>query len=262
MDCRVADVAAIMEAWAPAVTAGEGDNTGLMAGLSCWPLSSVLITIDVNEAVLDYAVESGANLIVAHHPFIYRKLAAVTDTTEAGRLAIMAIERRIAVFAAHTNLDRALGGVNDALCDTLGLEDVRQASEGSIGRVARLTSSATLDCFAGLAKKALEAPAVRVTGRGDRPVSRVYIVSGAGRHDIEAAAASGADCMLTGEIGYHDGQAAQALSLAVVEAGHYHTERPVLYRIEKHLQSQFQRLQYRVRTGIYEQTTCPFHYLF
>jgi dinuclear metal center YbgI/SA1388 family protein len=261
MACTVGDIARILEAWAPAASAEAGDNTGLLVGLSARTVDTVLIALDVDESVIGHAGSMGAQMIVAHHPFLYRPLLAVSDATRAGRLAILAIEAGIAVFAAHTNLDRAPGGVNDALCGAVGLRNVTQAAEGSIGRLANTCEAMTLDGFARLVKTAICAPAVRVTGPGDRPVGRVYVVSGAGRHDIADAAGSGADCMLTGEIDYHSGQDALACGLAVVEAGHYHTEKPVLYNLEKHLQSQFQLLQYRVRTKVYEPSTCPFHYI-
>lgn len=257
MACTVGDIARLMEMWAPAALAEPGDNVGLLAGASSWAVQSVLISLDVTEDVIQYAASIGAGMVIAHHPFIYRPIPAVSDNTQAGRLAMLAIGHGIALFAAHTNLDRAVGGVNDALCDAIGLLDAVPANSDSIGRMAH-TSPVGLDAFASQIRQALGASSVRVTGQWDRQVCSVYVISGAGRHDIAAAAESGADCMLTGEIGYHDGQDAEAAGLAVIEAGHYHTEKPVLNRIEKHLQSQFQRLQYTVRTTVYEQSTCPF----
>lgn len=261
MDCTVSEVARILEAWAPASLAEEGDNSGLQVGLSSRTVRSALICLDVNETVIRHAADIAADIIVSHHPFLYRPLTSVSDSTSAGRLAVMAIERGIAVYAAHTNLDRAAGGVNDALCDTVGIVGAVPATEGSIGRIGSTAADLPLDEFALSVKQALGAPAVRVTGRGDEPVCRVYVLSGSGRHEVSSAVAAKADCMLTGELGYHDGQIAMALGLCVVEAGHYHTEKPVLYRIERHLQSQFQRLQYTVRTTLYETSTCPFRYL-
>jgi putative NIF3 family GTP cyclohydrolase 1 type 2 len=173
----------------------------------------------------------------------------------------MAIEAGVAIYASHTNLDRAAGGVNDALCGEAGLAGAAQAQPGSIARVATLEKETSLDAFAQHVKAALEAPHIRVTGDGCRLIRKVYVVSGAGRHDIGEAAQYGSDCLLTGEIGYHDGFDAAGLNLCVVEAGHYHTERPVLKQIEKHLQSEFQRLQYTVRTAVYKKSTCPFYHI-
>lgn len=260
MVCTVDEAAAAMERWAPASLADPGDNVGLLAGFSGRTVSCVLISLDVDENVLSYAKSIGANMIVAHHPFLYRPISAVSDAVLEGRLAMLAIEAGVAVYAAHTNLDRAAGGVNEALCEAAGLSGPMPASEGSIGRIAFLAGETALDAFALGVKQALGSPAVRVTGDHAMPVKRIYVVSGAGRHDV-AEAAGMADCMLTGEIGYHDAQAALGRGLAVVEAGHYNTEKPVLSYIEKHLQSEFLRLKYTVRTEIYPYTTCPFHYV-
>lgn len=261
MACTVADVAEAMERWAPASLVDAGDNVGLLAGFSGRAVNSVLIALDVDGDVLAYAKHIGAKLIVAHHPFIYRAIAAVSDGSPAGRLVATALEAGIAVFAAHTNLDRAAGGVNDALCGAVGLQDAVQAKDGSIGRMASLAAPMELDAFARHVKQVLLAPVVRVSGDKAKPVKKIYVISGAGRHDIADAVHAGADCMLTGEIGYHDGQEALGCGLCIVEAGHYYSEMPVLSRIESHLQSEFQRLQYNVRTEIFEKPTCPFHYV-
>jgi dinuclear metal center YbgI/SA1388 family protein len=261
MACTVGDIAEAMERWAPASLTDAGDNVGLLAGMSGRPVETLLISLDLDENVVAYAKRIGANMVVAHHPFIYRPVSAVSDAVLAGRLVFMAIEAGVAVFASHTNLDRVSGGVNDALCETVGLPGATPAVEGSIGRMACLPSPIPLDAFARSVKKSLGAPTVRVTGAKDKPVGRIYIVSGAGRHDIASAVKLGADCMLTGEIGYHDGQEAMGCGLCVVEVGHYYSEYPVLNRIEKHLQSEFHRLKYSVRTEIYTVPTCPFYYV-
>lgn len=261
MACTVGGIAAIMERWAPASLAEEDDNVGLLAGTSGRAVDSVLIALDVNEAVVEHARQSGAGMIIAHHPFIYRPLAAVTDGTQAGRLAIMAIEAGIAIYASHTNLDRAAGGVNDALCDTVGLINTVPYAEGSIGRMANTREGITLDNFARHAKTVLGAPVIRITGDAGRLINSVFVISGAGRHYILDAVNAGADCMLTGEIGYHDGHDALASGMCIVEAGHYYSEKPILYKIEKHLQIEFQRLKYTVRTEVYKKSTCPFHHI-
>ncbi len=260
MVCTIGEIARIMEQWAPREIAEQGDNGGLLAGHSDRSVESVLISLDVTTDVICHAAQVGAQLVISHHPLIYRPISAVIDSSVTGRLAMLAIEKGVALYATHTNLDRAAGGVNDTLCAALGLQSVVQAQEGSIGRIACLPAVTRLDAAAMQARFALGAPVARVTGSGEKLVQQVYVVSGAGRHDITNALNAEVDCMLTGEIGYHDGLDALESGLAVIELGHYHTERPVLQQIEKHLQSQFQRLQYKVRTEVYQESTCPFRY--
>lgn len=257
MNCTVRDIAEILERWAPRASAEEWDNVGLTAGRGESPVETVLIALDVDEAVLNHACQIGAGLIVSHHPVVFKPTPSVNDQTVAGRLLLTAIESGIALFAAHTNLDRAAGGVNDALCAVLGLA-ARPAGEERIGRLAELPRAMELGCWAAEVSRMLGAPGLRVVGPADRMVRSVYVLAGAGRVELDDAIACGADVFLTGELGYHDGQKALYSGLAVVEAGHFHTEAPVLNAIEKHLQSTLSALQYNVRTVIWEQSTCPF----
>ncbi len=260
MTPTVHDVVTLLEAWAPAATAEAWDNVGLQVGRWESAIDTALIALDVDEAVLAHARQIGAGLIISHHPVLFRPVTAVEDRTLAGRLVLGAAEGGVALFAAHTNLDRADGGVNDALCAAVGLQATPVGGE-QIGRLAQLDEAIALGDWAALVRDRLGADAVRVTGPADRPVRRVYVLSGAGRSEIDAALACHADVLLTGEIGYHDGQKALYAGLSVVEAGHYETEAPVLRTIEKHLQTEFQRLQYKIRTVVWEQSTCPFWYV-
>ncbi len=260
MNPTVFDVVNLLEAWAPAATAEAWDNVGLQVGRWESAINTVLISLDVDESVLAHAREIGAGLIISHHPVLFRPVVAVDDHTLAGRLVLGAAEGGVALFAAHTNLDRAAGGVNDALCDALGLQAMQVGGE-QIGRLAQLDEAIPLGDWAALVRSRLAAHTVRVTGAADRRVQRVYVLSGAGRSEIDAALACNADVLLTGELGYHDAQKALYAGLSVVEAGHYETEAPVLRTIEKHLQMEFQRLQYKIRTVVWEQSTCPFWYV-
>ncbi|KXH87419.1 Nif3-like dinuclear metal center hexameric protein [Sporosarcina sp. HYO08] len=115
------EIITLFEKWSPKRFAMEGDPVGLHIGQLNRPVEKVLVTLDVNEAVVDEAIEKGAALIIAHHPPIFRPLKAVlTDTTQ-GRMIEKCIKNDISVYAAHTNLDVAPGGVNDMLASKLGL---------------------------------------------------------------------------------------------------------------------------------------------
>lgn len=260
MVCTVADVVQWMQEWAPEATAEPRDNVGLHAGSRQAPVSSVLIALDVTDEAIEQARRIGAQMLVTHHPLLYRTLSAITDDSPVGALALQAIQAGIALYAAHTNLDRATGGVNDALCGLLGFQG-RQPAENSIERIAQLTEPMTLHGLAEHVRAALGAPAVRVSGEGSRAIDRMYIVSGSGRHDVEAAAQAGCEALLTGELDYHAALAAGQLGLATVEAGHDFTERPVLSEIERYLQKQAKRLQYTLRTEVFLPVSCPFWYV-
>lgn len=112
------------EEWAPRSLAVEGDSVGLQIGRLDKPVTKVLVTLDVNNEVVDEAIEKGCQLIIAHHPPIYNKLKNIRTDLPQGRLFEKLIKHEIAVYAAHTNLDIATGGVNDLLVDALKLENV------------------------------------------------------------------------------------------------------------------------------------------
>jgi len=115
------EVIALFEKWSPKRYAMEGDPVGLHIGQLNRPVEKVLVTLDVNEDVIDEAIACGANLIIAHHPPIFRALKNIVTDTPQGRMIEKCIKNDISVYAAHTNLDVAPGGVNDMLADRLGL---------------------------------------------------------------------------------------------------------------------------------------------
>lgn len=117
-------IISMFEEWAPRSLAVEGDSVGLQIGRLDKIVNRVLVTLDVNEDVVEEAIELGCELIIAHHPPIYRKLKNIRTDMPQGRLFEKLIKHDIAVYAAHTNLDIATGGVNDLLAEALQLENV------------------------------------------------------------------------------------------------------------------------------------------
>ncbi|TCT27002.1 dinuclear metal center YbgI/SA1388 family protein [Melghiribacillus thermohalophilus] len=117
------DVIRLFESWVPKHLAMEGDKIGLHVGTLNKPVHKVMITLDVLENVVDEAIEKEIDLIIAHHPLIFKPLKKITPDDEKGRIVEKLIKHNITVYAAHTNLDIAEGGVNDLLMDQLGIED-------------------------------------------------------------------------------------------------------------------------------------------
>lgn len=117
------EIIQLFEQFSPRSYAIEGDKVGLQIGSLNKQVDNVMIALDVLEEVVDEAIEKQAGLIIAHHPPIYRPLQKITGDTPAGRMILKLIKHDIAVYAAHTNLDVAKGGVNDLLAATLGLKN-------------------------------------------------------------------------------------------------------------------------------------------
>lgn len=119
------EIIALFEKWSPKRFAMDGDPVGLHIGQLNRTVENVLVTLDVNEEVIDEAIRKGANLIIAHHPPIFRPLKSLLTDTPQGSMIEKCIKNDIAVYAAHTNLDVAPGGVNDMLAEKLGLVDTK-----------------------------------------------------------------------------------------------------------------------------------------
>lgn len=117
------DIFSILEEWAPISLAYDWDPIGLQVGSSKDPVKKMLITLDVDDRVVDEAIQHGVNLIIAHHPLLFRPMKSINLETPKGALIQKLLQHRITVYAAHTNLDIATGGVNDVLADRLGLAE-------------------------------------------------------------------------------------------------------------------------------------------
>lgn len=122
MGIKVKDVVRWMDDWAPPALAEPDDPIGLQIGAMSAPVTRIAVALDVTEDVVDEAVEKGAQLIIAHHPIIFRPLRTLRTDRPEGRVISKLLKHGISVFAAHTNLDTASGGVNDLLAEALGLQ--------------------------------------------------------------------------------------------------------------------------------------------
>ena len=228
---------AALEAVLPRSLSCEWDNDGI----SCCPdpnisVKGVLIALDPTEDAVEEAITHGCNVILTHHPMLFRGLKTVDGRDTGSRKVIRMITHGITAMAFHTRLDAVDGGVNDILAARLGLSDVTPFGEDGnpagqpIGRIGCLPEAVSADEFIGMLKSALSLPAVIFAGCG-KPVHRVAVLGGGGEDDIFAAVAAGADTYVTGELKYHHLCDAPYGEINLIMAGHYHTEAPVLDRL-------------------------------
>ncbi len=216
-----------LDAHIPSSLSCPWDNDGLM----CCPdkharVSRVLITLDVTDSAIEKAKATGANVILSHHPLIFKGVKSLDGSGVVSARAIDLIRSGIAVMSFHTRLDALDGGVNDILAITLGIEDAIPFGEEGIGRIGELVAPMSLDEFANLVKERLNAPNVTYSGNG-QDVFRVAVLGGSGADDLAAARAAGADTYVSGTLSYHDMADAPDGDMNLIETGHFHTEDPV-----------------------------------
>ncbi len=239
---KVSDFLEVLEGFAPLFLKMQGDNVGLLVGDPERAVSRVVLTLDITPAVARAAAEEGAALIVSHHPVIFHPLAAITPADYNGAAVMTLVENRIAAICMHTNLDAAAGGVNDTLAHVLGLQNVSLIDDGGQGILRRGTLPQEMmpADFAAYVGQRLGCHGVRYS-EGTRRVHTVAVCGGAGggHDDAMAALASGCDAYVTAEVKYPVSLELAYAGLTVVDAGHFHTENPVLRTLHALLAKRF-----------------------
>lgn len=227
------------------------DNAGFLLGDSTMAYSGALVALDLTDAVAEETVNEGLNLIVTHHPFIFRGLKRITDRTEAGRIAIKLIKNNISVYAAHTNLDNLPWGVNGILAEKLGLKNCRilKGDEVGAGMVGELPEPVEAEAFLKKIRQLLGIPFLRVSPFTSHllplTLKRVAICGGSGSEFIPDAIAAKADLYLTADLKYHDFQRAEG-RIILADAGHYETEQFAKEIISRVISEKFSNFACRI----------------
>ncbi len=243
----VADILSYLQTLAPQSMKMSWDNVGLLCGRRDREVTKILVALDPFRNVIQEAVEEKADLILTHHPLIFRDpLMAVNEDTEAGRCVLTLVEHGIAAINAHTNLDLAPGGINDVLAQTLGLEDIQVVNpegEDAYGRPYGLLRKGTveeqpLSCFLAHVKEALHCEGLRYV-TGGSPVRRVAVGGGACADEMLEAVEAGCDTFVTSDVKYNQFRTAFELGLNLIDAGHFHTENPAMPVLAARLQAAF-----------------------
>ena len=237
---KIYQVVDALEHYAPLPLQEGYDNAGLQVGLTeAVEVSGALLCLDVTEDVVDEAIRKGCNLIVSHHPLIFRKLARISDENYVQRTVRKAVKNDIAIVSMHTNMDAAKGGVNFKIAEKLGLRNLRffggekeidgvKGGEGVIGEITDETDALHADGIAAddlvlMLRERFQTECVQCNQLLRRPIRKVALCGGAGSFLLDAAIAAGADAFITGEMHYHEffGHE-QEIQICVI--GHYQSE--------------------------------------
>jgi len=244
---KVSEVMNIMEEIAPKRLAENWDNPGLLVGSPQSEVGKILVALDANERVVKKAIEIKAELIVTHHPVIFKALKKIRSDLPDGKKLFNLIQNNISVFSAHTNLDSAEGGVNDTLAKKLGLNNIspfiiNDNNEIGLGRIGKLDKEISIENFVEIVKKNLNLSNIKIVkSPNERPVKKIALCGGAGAEFIERASFLGADVYVTGDVKYHEGELAKALNIHIIDAGHFATEYPIVNELANKLKVAFDK---------------------
>lgn len=246
---KCSEIMELCRVLAPEDWACEWDNPGLLAGRSDKEVKKIYIALDATDQVVEAAAEAGADMLLTHHPLIFKAIKKVNDQNFITRRLVRMIQADISYYAMHTNFDAAPGCMADLAAERLGLSDCVPLEplgemEGPIGPVSYgigkngyLKEETTVRALAAHVKEAFGLPFALVYGQEllDGSVSRVSLCPGAGGSEIEGALAWGAQVLVTGDITHHQGIDAAARGMAIIDAGHYGLEHIFIPYMERYL---------------------------
>lgn len=232
-DFNVDALVSVLDELAAFALAESWDNVGLMAGDPKQRVDSIAVALDPTEEVLDEAVANGCNVIVTHHPLIFKPLKSLRTDQPVGRLLAKAMAAGVAVIACHTNLDLVGGGVNDVLAARFGLQDTRSldtAGDGQMGfgRIGMLSAPLSGPKMLAQLAQILDVDALAYAGPLPESVDTLAVCGGSGSELAEAAYRLGAQMYVTGEVKHSTARWAEAAGFCVVDGGHFATENPVI----------------------------------
>ncbi len=241
----VADILKFVETLAPRALKMDWDNVGLNCGSRSAPVKKILVALDPFEHVCQEAVDLGADLIVTHHPLIFRPLPMVTDDAAITRGLMNLVRHDISHICAHTNLDCAPGGVNDVLAKTLGLENVEPL--GAYGGMMRCgyVPEQFLEDFLGFVKERLHCDGLRYCD-GGKPVRKVAVGGGACADGLYDTILAGCDTFVTSDVKYNGFWDAKEQGLSLIDAGHFQTENPVVAVLAEKIAGAFPDVEVKI----------------
>jgi len=245
MPIALKDIIIQMESLAPKEKACDWDNIGLLVGDPMKNIHKLLIALEVDISVAAEAMQLGCDLIITHHPLLFKPLKRVVNGDYVSDVLTQLIKNDIACYAAHTNLDNAALGVNYRLATALGLENISPLAEQDNNNpcfIGDLDTPCGWQELIEIVKESLGITFVKAVPQYGF-FKKIAVCGGAGMDFWQIAKDAGADCLISSDSSYHQGIEAAHAGMALIDAGHYYTERLVLISIVENLQSKFNDLE-------------------
>lgn len=257
----VQDILILMEDIAPGRFSEPWDNSGLQVGDPAWPVRRVAVALDPSPLVVGAALNRQADLLITHHPLIFKAIKSIALNTPTGAVLQEAIRCQMAIFSAHTNLDSVRGGLNDALAEKLGLVAVTSLTSPEVGaetpghglgRVGALPKVVTLEKLAGTIKSLFGANTLRAAGKPDLLVRKAALCTGSGAGLMAEFFATDAEVYISGDFKYHDARDAETAGRGLIDLGHFASEQVMISLVA-------QQLSERVLAGGLDVSVSPIH---
>lgn len=232
------EIAELMETLSPVRYACDWDNVGMHVGRRDNEIKKILVTLDISDEAVDKAVAIKADMIISHHPLIFKGIKKVNESDIVGRRILTMAENHINCYCMHTNFD-CVGGMAELAADRIGLQDcivLEEVCEGDgIGRVGFLKHDMSVKELCSMVKEQFSLDKVALYGNEDEIVKKVAICPGSGKDEIELALLKGAKAIITGDVSYHYGIDSVAKGINVIDAGHYGIEHIFIDKIKSYL---------------------------
>jgi dinuclear metal center YbgI/SA1388 family protein len=246
MGSKLGHVIDAVEEIVPGEFAEDWDNSGLQLGGRDWLVERIWVALDPLPEVISAACQKNINLVITHHPLIFKPLAVIDTRTLEGSVIQQALDHHLAIYSAHTNLDRVTDGVNDVLaariglCDTIPFPKDVVSGKPGFGRVGELVQPMPVVVLAKHIKEALGIGHVKIAGNLDRRVKRVAVCSGSGSSMVGAFFDTGADVFISGDLKYHDARNVEFAQKALIDIGHFASEHLIVETLAEKLGRHFQ----------------------
>ncbi len=248
---KVIDISKKIEKMAPVFLKEDYDNVGIMVGDPSQDVKKVLLALDCTSEVIDEAIENNCDMIIAHHPLLFRRPKSIVKGELLGDKIFKLIKEDITLYACHTNLDSSRNGINETIVKMLGFDsseiiephDKDLYKDCGIGRIIRLDASIRLDDVIENVKKNLNINNLRIA-RGREEINTIAVINGSGQDFFNAAQRLGADCIITGDTTYHFVSDFKEMGVSIIDAGHFGTEFIVFLKTLEFLKNEFKDVEF------------------
>lgn len=250
---KVNNIIKEMELLAPTYLKEDFDNVGLMVGDKNKEVKKVLLALDCTLKVIEEAKKENVELIITHHPLIFKRPSSITTDTLQGKKIIELIKNDISLYSSHTNLDSVENGLNDTIVSILGfdnfkiLEKNKRDDKAGLGRIVSLNESIQLEDLISKIKKSLNINNLRVV-KGKDKINKIAIINGSGQEFIGKAVALGADCIITGDTTYHFASDYKEMEISILDVGHFASEQITFFNVMENLKEKFKDVEFITST--------------